>query len=98
MFKHPVGCLLDFNVWCAGTSLCSLSQADRIPKFFRVTERDLPHFPRDSFASLSLDSVEAAGPSTLNITCSISLEFYYNEYDWGLIYRSVAIIIKYLRN
>ena len=39
-----------------GTSLCSLSENDRIPKFFRVTDRDLVHFPSNSFSSLQLES------------------------------------------
>ena len=42
--------------YLSGTSLCSLSENDKIPKFFRVTDRDLVHFPSNSFTSLKLDS------------------------------------------
>ena len=91
-----------------GTSLCSLSENDRIPKFFRVTDRDLGHFPSNSFASLKLSegetkllrscdnidvyamSVSPRGAQQLGVKISIQLEFYYNEYDWGVIYREIG--------
>ena len=88
-----------------GTSLCSLSDQARIPKFFRVTDKDTAHFPRDSFTSLQLEngavvliriseyvktiifSVNVVSKSVMNITFKIDLEFYYNEFDWEIIYR-----------
>jgi len=73
-----------------GTSLCSLSDQARIPKFFRVTDKDMPHFPRDSFTSLQLEKVNVLSKSIMNITFKIDLEFYYNEFDWGIIYREIG--------
>ena len=94
-----------------GTSLCSLTDETRIPKFFRVTEQVFPfpssfqpfptsqdsdHFPRATFTSLSLVSaepsnktseVETKASNIIVVKFSIELEFYYNEFDWGLIYR-----------
>eukprot|EP00090_Calanus_glacialis_P031702 TRINITY_DN52699_c0_g1_i1.p1 TRINITY_DN52699_c0_g1~~TRINITY_DN52699_c0_g1_i1.p1 ORF type:complete len:916 (+),score=207.05 TRINITY_DN52699_c0_g1_i1:231-2750(+) len=73
-----------------GTSLCSLSDQARIPKFFRVTDKDTAHFPRDSFTSLQLENVNVVSKSVMNITFKIDLEFYYNEFDWGIIYREIG--------
>ena len=98
-----------------GTSLCSLTDETRIPKFFRVTEQvfafystaqdyfstsqDSEHFPRATFTSLSLISAEPSNKTSSEVgtksnsnnivvvNFSIELEFYYNEFDWGLIYR-----------
>ena len=92
----------------SGTSLCRLSENDKIPKFFRVTDRDLVYFPSNSFTSLKLDSgkitnqthdfvINMSHPSvtpisgnSFNVSINIGLEFYYNEYDWGIIYRQVG--------
>ena len=78
-----------------GTSLCSLADQTRLPKFFRVTEADREHFPRNTFSSLALLS---AAPSSLKaaaleIAFSIQLEFYYNEFDWGVIYREMGAMV-----
>ena len=32
-------------------------------------------------------SVNVVSKSVMNITFKIDLEFYYNEFDWGIIYR-----------
>ena len=97
-----------------GTSLCSLTEDTRIPKFFRVTDQDAPHFPPRTFSSLHLSSATPLPPHTLNITFTIQvaisrtlninsssqpvlqpphpqLDFYYNEYDWGIIYRQIGL-------
>ena len=37
--------------------------------------------------------------TTINVTFHIDLEFYYNEYDWGIIYRYLGRQqIKTIRN
>ena len=91
----------------SGAKLCRLSETDKIPKFFRVTDRDLVYFPSNSFTSLKLDSgenhcvkvfikdtqfflVTPLTGNSFNVSIKIGIEFYYNEYDWGLIYRKVG--------
>ena len=29
----------------------------------------------------------------VNVSLSIQLEFYYNEYDWGVIYRQIGTVL-----
>ena len=90
--------------------MCSLSNQDRIPKFFRVTNKDLLHFPKDTFSSLQLTNskttfskfyslslgiaVTALSKIVLSLSLKIDLEFYYNEFDWGLIYRYILSLIR----
>ena len=62
--------------------------------------QDSEHFPRSTFTSLSLISAKPNSTNTevanefkakasniIAVNFSIELEFYYNEFDWGLIYR-----------
>ena len=35
-------------------------------------------------------SVSPLPAHRLNVRISIQLEFYYNEYDWGIIYREIG--------
>ena len=73
------------------------------PKIIPGHNKDTAHFPWDSFTSLKLEkgavflirkskyvktiifSVNVVSKSV--ITFKINLEFYYNEFDWEIIYR-----------
>ncbi len=51
----------------SGTSLCGLTADERkIPKFFRIADTDLPHFPPKTFSSLRI--MEGKSLSDLHIT------------------------------
>ena len=103
-----------------GTSLCSLTDETRIPKFFRVTEQvfsissqiqlpffspqDSDHFPRATFTTLNLLSAEPSNKTETKasniivVNFSIELEFYYSEFDWGLIYRCPILPREYINS
>jgi hypothetical protein len=50
-----------------GTSLCGLTAEERrVPKFYRVSESDLPHFPSKTFSSLALLEGENLSTALLN--------------------------------
>ena len=40
-----------------------------------------------NYLSLTVDPVSRR---LVNVSVSIQLEFYYHEYDWGLIYREIG--------
>ena len=39
---------------------------------------------------MSHPSVTPISGNSFNVSINIGLEFYYNEYDWGIIYRQVG--------
>ena len=61
----------------------------RPPRFYRVSQRDESSFSPTTFKSLVLDRVEVQSKS-LQVFWNIQLDYYYTDYDWGLIYRQIG--------
>ena len=53
--------------------------------------QDREHFPRATFSSLKLNGVTHTTNNKLNVSFTVELEFYYNEFDWGVIYRQIGL-------
>ena len=71
--------------------LCELlpgSEA-RPPRFYRVSQKDELVFPQSTFASLKLDEVNVQ-EDNLQVSWNIKLDYYYTDYDWGLIFREIG--------
>ncbi len=67
MCKKRKFAILQSLCYFLGTSLCGLTAEERrVPKFYRVSESDLPHFPSKTFSSLALLEGENLSTSLLN--------------------------------
>ena len=71
--------------------LCELlpKSNSRPPRFYRVSQRDESSFSPSTFQSLHLDRIEVQSKS-LQVFWNIQLDYYYTDYDWGLIYRQIG--------
>ena len=77
--------------------LCELLPGSdtRPPRFYRVSKRDESIFPTYTFESLSLSDPLEITKDTIKIGWSVHLEFYYTDYDWGLVYREIGEDVIY---
>ena len=71
--------------------MCELLPGETLPRFFRVTDQDKSSFPPNTFESLSLEKVMETSPKSISISWALKLVFYYTDYDWGLIFREIAL-------
>jgi hypothetical protein len=71
--------------------LCELlpGSEQRPPRFYRVAEKDESVFPDSTFTSLKLDQIDVK-QTTLDVNWEIKLDYYYTDYDWGLIFRQIG--------
>lgn len=61
----------------------------RPPRFYRVSQKDENIFPSSTFSSLSLDTIDVK-LDTLEVSWSVQLDYYYTDYDWGVIFRQIG--------
>ena len=75
----------------AAEELCELlpKSNSRPPRFYRVSQRDESSFSPSTFRSLHLDRLDVQSKS-LQVFWNIQLDYYYTDYDWGLIYRQIG--------
>ena len=71
--------------------LCELlpGSETRPPRFYRVSQKDELVFPPSTFSSLNMNQVNVDF-DTLEVFWSIKLDYYYTDYDWGLIFREIG--------
>ena len=72
--------------------LCELlpGSHSRPPRFYRVSQKDESVFPPFTFSSLSLTQILIEEES-LRVFWSVKLDYYYTDYDWGLIFRQIGV-------
>ncbi|XP_059089388.1 uncharacterized protein LOC131885375 [Tigriopus californicus] len=72
------------------SELCELLPGDRLPRFFRVTDKDKDSFPELTFESLHLMQVTPTSDMVVNLTWSVDEPFYETSYDWGVVFRKIG--------
>lgn len=75
----------------SASELCELLlPGEQKLKFFRVSDQDKDSFPAKTFESLSLVEAEASSTTEVAVTWRVSLDFYFTDFDWGLIFREIG--------
>ena len=72
------------------SEVCELLQGERVLRFYRVSDQDKFSFPHNTFDSLVLDDIQVTSPTDLRVTWSVGLDFYFTEFDWGLVFREIG--------